>query len=104
MKNYKTYSWDELKDFVNSQKDDRLVNCRDHEIGDIGDVLVHFGRKKLKKAINGVGMTTVSYGKGKHYGPCDHNTTTNTYKFTINLLDANPVNYQQVKQILSKIK
>ena len=104
MKNYKTYTWDELKDFVNSQKDDRLVNCQDCSVDDIGDVLVHFGRKKTKKPINSVGMSVIDYGKGRTMKPDNADSTNKVVEMTRTLCDRNPSNYLGVKAIVNKIK
>lgn len=104
MKNYKTYTWDELKTFVNSQKDDRLVNCQDCSVDDIGDVLVHFARKKLKKTINSVGMSVIDYGKNKTMTPDNADSTNKVVEMTRMLCDRNPSNYLGVKAIVNKIK
>lgn len=102
MTNYKTYTWQELKDFINSQKDDRMVNSKDATTEDIGDVLTHFGRKKLKKVVNEVGITTISYGKTNSLMYPIVNDAWHISQFVVQLIKRNPTTYKDVKAVLAK--
>jgi hypothetical protein len=106
MPTHKTYTWNELSAFIRSQKDDRMLNSQDHSTDDIGDLLTHFGRKKLKKTINDVGMTCIGYGniKKKYMVPASSDDTGKIVNLVGNLINRNVETYKEVKEQLDMIE
>lgn len=56
----KTFTFRELRDFVNSQKDDRQINMA-QGADNLGCVLTQFLRKRFKKKISLCGFSMASY-------------------------------------------
>jgi len=60
----KTYTYQELVDFIKSQKDTRLIdNNAVIDVDGVAGVLVHFGRNKLRKPITEVGFCSIKDAK-----------------------------------------
>lgn len=55
----KTFTFSELRNFVNSQKDNRQINMAHGS--DLGCVLTHFLRKRFRKKIGMCGITMASF-------------------------------------------
>lgn len=62
-----TYTFEELKEFIKNQPDERKVNMNDNcpGKGDCGCVLVQFFRKKTKNRVSGCGYSVVTIAKNE---------------------------------------
>jgi FtsZ-interacting cell division protein YlmF len=106
----KTYTFEELKQFIRSKDDDKLVNMHqsaDYTVaaGDTycGCVLVQFFRKKFKNKVLYVGYTTGSLLKNKkRYEVLNETDKDAQYKFIAKLVSMKPKTYKEVKQILNQ--
>jgi hypothetical protein len=93
-----TYSFDELKDFIFSQKDDRIIDMFNMPIEETGCILVHFGRKKIKRKILCVGFSSIEDDRGKFY-MADSEKIVSFIKKAVFLKIKN---YKEAKKLLNK--
>jgi len=106
----KTYTFEELKQFIRSKDDDKLVNMHQsaEDLVSEGDtycgcVLVQFFRKKFKNKVLFVGHFNGTLEKnGKKYVVSVNGTSLETYRFIYRLVRENPKTYKEVKQILNQ--
>ena len=106
----KTYTFEELKQFIRSKDDDKLVNMNQsaEDLVSSGDtycgcVLVQFFRKKFKNKVLFVGHFTGTLEKnGKEYIVSVNETHIKPYRFIYRLVTKNPKTYKEVKQILNQ--
>lgn len=103
---HKKYTWNELVVFIKTQKDDRMINAQDASTDDIGDVLTHFGRHKLKKVVNSVGLTSINYGRvTKRFMVPETSTDTGlVWKFVEKMIAKDVKNYKQAKAIVDTLE
>lgn len=107
----KTYTFEELKQFIRSKDDDKLVNMHQsaEDLVSAGDtycgcVLVQFFRKKFKNKVLSVGHFNGTLEKnGKKYSIIVNGTNLETYRFIYRLVYENPKTYKEVKQILNQL-
>lgn len=109
----KTYTFEELKEFILSRDDDKLVNMDQtrKDLIDAGDtycgcVLVQFFRKKFKNTVKHVGYSTGCLLKNnKSYTVSPENNTDNANsicRFILRLVDLKPKTYKEVKKNLNQ--
>lgn len=94
----KYFTFDQLKDFVTSQSDDRLIE--DTSVQDsVGTVLIHFGRKFTKKKIALSGITGIMFDK--HFLiPKTMEDRMQIQKFGENMRKYKVSNYKKAKQLV----
>lgn len=110
MKN-RTYTFQELKEFILSKDDDKLINMQ-QSANDLvsendsycGCVLVQFFRKKFKNKVIFVGhySGTLEKNETRYTVNVKEKDIKKTYIFINTLVYENPKTYKQVKQILNQ--
>lgn len=103
MPNNNTFTFQELSDFVNSQKDDRKINMHGAVVADnesVGCILVHFGRKKYHEKIDRVGYNSIFTKRNNRTVLSNCNQVS---AFIQSCIRKNITNYRQAKQILNSM-
>lgn len=100
MKKDKTFTYNDLKQFVLSQRDDRpiVMNVVDDPYN-CGCVLAHYARKVFKKRVTSVGFTMAIVGNT--YLCASTKDYSKVLNYISNLVHRRIENYGQAKRLLS---
>lgn len=111
MKN-RTYTFEELKEFILSRKDTQKVNMHQSSPCNVksdedycGCILVQFFRKKFKNKVKSVGYVTgILLKEGEEFF-ADPKQTDNKkiYKFIFKAVSKNPKTYKEVKELIQNL-
>lgn len=111
MKN-RTYSFEELKEFILSRKDNQKVNMNQNSIDSVklnedycGCILVHFFRKKFKNKVKSVGYVNgILLKEEEKYDVLPSvSDEKQIYKFIYKAISENPKTYKAVKKIIQNL-
>jgi len=102
-----TYTFDDLKSFVLSQRDERRIDMlqggdsiSDQNIS-CGCILVQFGRRKYKRKIQHVGYSTLFFKNNRMITATDRDEK-KCHAVIRQCLDHGVDNYKQAKEIINK--
>lgn len=111
MKN-RTYTFEELKEFIFSRKDNQKVNMDQSSPCDVksdedycGCILVQFFRKKFKNKVKCVGYVIGILSKeGEEFNALPSvSDETQIYKFIYKAVSENPKTYKAVKELIQNL-
>ena len=93
------YSFQELKDFVNSQPDDKKVDMSDNNGIDTGCVLIQFAKNKNCQNISGCCYNTIYMKEGKRLAPDSESDSDSIAYIILNCINKQVKKYKEVKEI-----
>jgi hypothetical protein len=97
------YTFEELKDFVNSQPDEKVVDMNDNYGINTGCVLMQFVKSKNYQDTDGCGYDTIYLRAGQKLMPVSESVSNYVITIISDCINKKVKNYKEVKEILSKI-